>query len=278
MRYSPLRYPGGKAKLVLFFQYLIKQNHWENRTYIEPFAGGANVALSLLIEGYAADIIINDADPAIYAFWHSILTNTKKFIRKIKACELTLKEWRKQKQILLNPKSSEFALGFAAFYLNRTNFSGVLLAGPLGGMQQNGLYKLGARFSKESLIGRIKLIASYRKKITVTNKDAIELIKDIRKRKKCLVYFDPPYYVQGKRLYTSFYTSNDHEELSKKIKSLSIPLIITYDNVKEIKRLYQGLNMKEFFIRYSANQHTQATEIMFYRNIPNTIGMFDCLK
>lgn len=278
MLYSPLRYPGGKAKMIPFFQNLICQNNWEDKTYIEPFAGGANVALSLLIEGYIQKIIINDADHAIYSFWHSILKHPKKFIQKIKRCNLNLEEWHCQKRIFLNPQSSELDLGFAAFYLNRTNFSGVLSAGPLGGLSQNGPYKLDARFTKETLINKIKLISGYEKHIIVTCKDAIDLIKEIQPQKDYLIYFDPPYYVQGRKLYTSFYQPQDHEKLATLVQKLKAPCIVTYDNVPAIKQLYAHMNTKEFSIQYSANRHVNAKEVMFYQKIPNIDHALKFLK
>ncbi len=267
--YSPLRYPGGKVKLVPFFKKLLQENHLIGTTYVEPFAGGANVALSLLIDGYVSKIIINDVDKSIYAFWYSILKNTDEFIKKIQHFRISITEWKRQKSILENPqKYSELELGFAAFFLNRTNFSGVLQAGPIGGLQQKGTYKINARFNKKLLIEKIRLIASYKHSILVTCKDALDVINFIRKIPKCLVYFDPPYYVQGKKLYTNFYQHSDHAKLAASIQKLTIPLVITYDNVEQIKALYNNLETKEFIIHYSAKRHTTASEVMFLNNIP----------
>lgn len=277
--YSPLRYPGGKAKLVAFFKKLIEENNLKGDTYIEPFAGGANVALSLLIEGYVSKVVINDIDRSIYSFWNSILHNTTRFIDKIEKCELTVEEWQKQKNILKNPRASELALGFAVFFLNRTNFSGVITAGPLGGLEQTGKYKINARFNKPTLIKRIQAIASHKANIEVKCKDALALIEDIKNEKNCLVYFDPPYYVQGKRLYTNFYQHQDHATLAQSISTLKMPLVITYDNVDEIKDLYKSLDSREFVINYSAKTHIQANEVMFTNNLPSkTKGFFSILQ
>ena len=273
--YSPLRYPGGKAKLVPFFKKLIEENQLIGTTYIEPFAGGANVALSLLIDKYVSNIVINDIDKFIYAFWKSILNNPNKFIKKIQECELTIEEWNKQKSILQNPtKHSELALAFAVFFLNRTNFSGVIQAGPIGGLSQTGKYKMNVRFNKESLIKKIQLISSYKKHITVMCKDALEVIDAVKTMHNCLIYLDPPYYIQGKRLYMNFYKHMNHATLATHIQKLKVPFIITYDNVPQIKELYKNLETQEFLINYSAKTHTAASEVMFWKNLPTNSRNF----
>lgn len=273
--YSPLRYPGGKAKLVPFFKKLIEENDLKGTTYIEPFAGGANVALSLLIDGYVSNIIINDIDKSIYAFWKNILTHTNEFIEKIQSCSLTIKEWKKQKKILENPENfSEIERAFALFFLNRTNFSGVIHAGPIGGLAQTGKYKLNARFNKKNLIQKIQQIAAYKENITVICKDALDVIEMAKNMSNCLIYLDPPYYVQGKRLYMNFYNHANHSILANRVRELKNPLVITYDNVDAIKELYQNLEMKEFIINYSAKTHTVASEVMFWKNLPSLSRSF----
>jgi len=269
--YSPLRYPGGKAKLANTFKELIVENELDNVTYIEPFAGGANVALSLLINEYVSNILINDIDPALYSFWTSILKYTDKFIKKIKNCNISLSERERQRFVIFNQKQYSLTeIGFAFFYLNRTNYSGIIKGGPIGGKQQKGSYTLDARFNKEELIKKIQTIAEYESRITVTNVDSINLINRVKNIDSSIVYFDPPYYKQGKSLYTNFYVHKDHANLAKKIKSLTTPWILTYDNVPEIKALYKNCRTNEFLIQYSANQHTFGKEVMFFNNIVKT--------
>ena len=163
---------------------------------------------------------------------------------------------------------SELEVGFAAFFLNRTNFSGILQAGPIGGIAQKGKYKINARFNKQLLIKKILLIASYKNSIKVTCNDALEVINNIKKIKRGLIYFDPPYYLQGKKLYTNFYQHTDHAILATSIQKLKVPFVITYDNVEQIKSLYNNLEMKEFIIHYSAKRHITASEVMFLNNLP----------
>lgn len=268
MKYSPLRYPGGKARLTNVFKDLIEENSLESITYVEPFAGGSNIALSLLIDGYVSNIVINDLDKSIFSFWSAILNNTTKLIDKIHGCKIDINEWNKQKEIMANPRSSILDLGFALLFLNRTNFSGIINAGPIGGMEQKGDYKINARFNKIDIINKIKTIAKFKERITLLNLDALDLIGSVKRDiGDCLIYFDPPYYKQGKNLYTNFYQANDHEILANNIRDFDVPVVITYDNVEAIRRLYSDFNSREFLINYSANNHTMGKEILFYNNI-----------
>ena len=280
--FSPLRYPGGKAKLGPWLAELITYNNLNNTTYIEPYAGGAGASLYLLFNNYVKKIIINDIDIAIYAIWHSILNETDHFIKKLINTNIDIKTWEDQKEIITHPeKYSLFDLGFAAFFLNRTNVSGVIKGGPIGGKNQQGKFKIDARFKKNELINRIKNIAEYRKKIEIYNKDAIEFITQIKNNmsNKYFIYLDPPYYMKGSQLYRNHYKPNDHVKIASKIKNLKFPWLITYDNCEEIKNLYQDCKGLEFALRYSASQKNKiiATELMYYGNIklhkpPNLVG------
>lgn len=65
---SPLRYPGGKGKVADYFKQIFRDNSLYDGVYVEPYAGGASVALSLLFNEYVSKIIINDIDRSIFAF------------------------------------------------------------------------------------------------------------------------------------------------------------------------------------------------------------------
>ena len=176
--YSPLRYPGGKAKIVNFMKNFIELNYDEKPVYVEPYAGGASVALSLLIDGYAKKIYINDSDFGIYCFWKSILEHTEEFIKCIAATPITIDTWEIQKQKYNNMENySILDIGFATFFLNRCNYSGVIKGGPIGGKAQLGEWKIDARFNKNELIERIYKIAEYKKVIKLYNEDTLLLLK-----------------------------------------------------------------------------------------------------
>jgi len=267
--YSPLRYPGGKGKLFNFVRDLIIHNDLDGSSYCEPYAGGASVALELLIKDYVSEIFINDFDKSIYSFWHSVLHETDEFIQRIWDTPVTVQQWKKQKQIQDNKNEYDnLDLGFSTFFLNRTNRSGVIRAGVIGGFDQTGNYKIDARYNKEELIKRINTIANHSKYIKIFHQDALKFItKTIpKKNKKGLVFLDPPYYVQGKRLYTNFYNHDDHAEIADAIKNSPLKhWIVTYDNVEEINEIYDLKNKVVYNLRYSVS-HTRpsGSEVLFY--------------
>lgn len=266
MNYSPLRYPGGKSKIAPFVSLLIEKSNLGECTYVEPFAGGAGVALSLLFEGTVTDIVINDYDKAIYSMWKAILTETDAFINLVCNTPLTIDEWKKQKNIYTNEnKKYSLALGFATFYLNRTNRSGILAAGPIGGYNQTGNYLIDARYNREALVDRIEKIAAHKAHIHLYNKDIEIFIKNYlpKYQKKAFVYFDPPYYNKGKELYKNFFVHDDHKRISKLIKELNCFWMVTYDDVDEICELYKDYECKQFDLTYSVANSGKKSEIMF---------------
>lgn len=268
--YSPLRYPGGKNKLAKFIALVCEQNNINKNTghYVEPYAGGASVALYLLINGYVKEVTINDLDRAIYAFWYSILNDTEKFCNKIKRTEVTVENWRKFKKVHKNKEIANlFDLGFATFFLNRTNHSGVIDGGMIGGVEQKGNYKIDCRFNKKELIERIKLIAKYKKNINLYNFDALKLVEKIQQKKEnknTIFYFDPPYYLKGPSLYMSHYKHDNHKKVSEKIQELkNVKWIVSYDNTSAIKKMYLDSKKKEYSFFHTAYEIREGREVLF---------------
>lgn len=274
---SPLRYPGGKKQLEKFIIELFALQEMESITYIEPFAGGAGLALSLLEKNHVNKLILNDYDKAVYAFWHSVLNDNEAFIKKIENTPITIEEWKKQKYIYSQHDNIDtLELGFSTFFLNRTNRSGIIKAGAIGGKQQLGNYKIDCRFNKTALIKKIEKIVSFRKKIKLTNLDATTFIKKVVKKispEKTFIFFDPPYFKQGKDLYTNFYEEKDHSTLFKSIDELkNYKWIVTYDNAEQIRRLYQKYSGFLYSLNYSLAQKKKAQELMFYsQNVKNIL-------
>lgn len=261
--YSPLRYPGGKTFLFPFFDKVIKENGLQNVTYIEPFAGGAGAALALLFLEKVDKIVINDLDRAIYSFWKSAIYSSNKFIKKIDSTPVTIKEWQKQKVIYSNPKAKEFELGFATFFLNRTNVSGILNGGPIGGIKQKGNYKIDARFNKAKLTEKIHQLSSYKNRITVVNEDGVKLIHKYLNKKNAFIYLDPPYFEKGAALYLNHYKKDNHEMLAEQLnKNADAYWLLTYDDKKEIKALYEDRKIVNFSLNYNAYESRKGREIM----------------
>jgi DNA adenine methylase len=278
-RFSPLRYPGGKGKLARFVAEIVRLNRLEDGLYVEPYAGGAAVACELLLTGLVRRIHINDLSKPVYAFWRSALDKTDELTRLISDTPLNVETWSKMKGVFGSPASaSDLELGFATFYLNRTNRSGILNGGPIGGHAQTGRWGLDARFNRSDLIDRIHRIARARSRIQVTNLDATELLRSHSPRwtSKTLVYLDPPYFAKGPELYYNFYKPDDHASVAQAVHQLrEVSWIVSYDDVTPIHRLYSAESWLQYQIGYSARRRTVGREAMFFSaalKIPNVTG------
>lgn len=263
---SPLRYPGGKYKISKLIELLLNKAGDNCSTYVEPFAGGAGIAIDLLLRNVVTDIVINDSDPAIAAFWKAIVQENDAFIDKIDSTPVTLDEWRRQRDIYFGTKKYSLELGFATFFLNRTNHSGILASGPIGGQEQKS-WKLDVRYNKEDLIKKVERIGQRNKQIHVFNRDVLSFITNQLKRyeKSAFVYFDPPYYRKGKVLYQNFFDDKKHRALCAKIKSsVKCPWIVSYDDVPEVCEIYKGLPQRHFSLSYSLANNGYGQEVMFF--------------
>lgn len=280
IHFSPLRYPGGKAKLAGYVKRLMRDNGLLDGEYIEPYAGGAAIALELLFHEYVSHIRINDISEHIYAFWKCVLHHTDALCRLVLNTPLTVVQWDKQKRVLEHRRDyDEIALGFATFFLNRTNRSGILNGGIIGGRDQTGPWKIDARFNARELVRRIEAIAKMSRRISLTRQDALRFLKSgIGKwPAKTLIYLDPPYYVKGRDLYYDFYAPEDHRRVAEFV-IVSIrqqKWIVSYDNVSAIRDLYNGLRRVAYNIGYSARSASRGSEVMFFCNalrVPPLIG------
>ena len=280
IHFTPLRYPGGKAKLAEYVKSLMKANRLIDGEYVEPYAGGSAIALELLFHEYVSCIHINDISRPVHAFWKSVLGNTEEFCNLVLRKPLTVAQWDKQKKILRNPDDHDhIELGFAMFFLNRTNRSGILNAGIIGGRDQTGPWKIDARYNAKELVRRIEAIARMRDRIKLTRQDALKFLKaGISKwPKETLIYLDPPYYVKGRDLYYDFYEHKDHKGIADFINGSVIrqKWIVSYDNVQPIRDLYPASRYVTYEIGYSARSASQGSEVMFFCDalkVPPLIG------
>lgn len=280
VHFTPLRYPGGKGKLAAYVKRLMKANHLLDGEYVEPFAGGAAIGLELLFHEYVSRIHINDLSRPVYAFWRSVLFHTDEFCRLVRDTPRTIDVWDVQKKVLISEADHEdLELGFAMFFLNRTNRSGILNGGVIGGRDQTGRWKIDARYNTEELTFRIEAIAKMRARINLTQLDALKFLKSGIQRwpKKTLIYLDPPYYVKGRDLYYHFYKHNDHESISAFVQNniTTHRWIVSYDDTPEIRKLYETRRHATYGIGYSARETRQGTEVMFFCDgleIPQLVG------
>lgn len=270
MYYSPLRYPGGKGRLAPFMKLIIEKTGHSGGTYIEPFAGGAGIAIDLLLNDVVSQIVINDYDKGIYSFWRAVLTETERFTWDIQNINLTKDEWERQRNIYLSQQARySYELGFASFYLNRTNRSGIITGGLIGGQNQSGRWKMDVRFHRAHLINRIEKIAEHKAHIYLYNKDINSFITHYlpRHSHNALIYFDPPYYVKGRELYMNFLQHKDHLRIKSEITQLkSIDWLITYDACPEILELYCEQPCKRMSWNYSAANKRTVDEVIIFKD------------
>ena len=265
---SPLRYPGGKGRLTDFIRAVFEQNRLLDGHYAEPYAGGAGIALNLLMLDYASCIHLNDLDRSVFAFWHSVLNSTDQLCKMIRDAKLSLREWRRQRGIHRDPEQHDLLeLGFSTLYLNRTNRSGILTGGVIGGTKQTGEWRIDARFNRRELCRRMEKIAFHRSRIRLYNLDAANLIADVLPSlpAKTLVYLDPPYYAKAERLYKNVYRPSDHAQVAEMVRTkIKTPWIVSYDYAPPVMELYKGCAHIVYRMGYSAAQCYEGREVMFF--------------
>lgn len=261
---TPLRYPGGKTQLAPFVTEILRANDLLQSIYCEPFAGGAGIACRLLLNGNVSEIWINDIDPAIHAFWHSVLHETEDLCERIATTPLNMTEWHLQRQVHVSSTPHKLDLGFSTLFLNRTNRSGILRAGVIGGKEQKGNYLLDCRFDRADLIRKIRRIALYREQVHLSCTDARLYIGSTLKKlpAHALVNVDPPYYRAGPDLYTNSYEHKDHAALARAVRAMRHRWMLTYDDAPEIRAMYSGLAQYRKTLTYYAQVKRSAVELL----------------
>jgi len=268
---SPLRYPGGKAKIYDKVKNLIEANALNNRTYVEPFAGGFAIGIGLLCDNIVKAVVLNDFDSHIYNFWFSVLHHTEELLKRVHDTSITITVREKQKNIYKDSSADVLSDGFATLFLNRVNFSGVINGGPIGGLSQSGTYKLDCRFNKEEIKKRIECIAQLKSRISLYNCDASDLVINQLQDIINTAFFniDPPYVKNGQRLYANFFKTEDHRNLEKVVNKhlKKTRWIVTYDDCNLIRDIYKKYYMVEYDIQHNVSGNVQRKEIVI-TNIP----------
>lgn len=262
---SPLRYPGGKASMTGLLAGIRSINQLGDRSVAEPFAGGAGASLSLLYLEDTHEIHINDADPAIHDFWWTIANRPGPFLAMLRSTRVSMAEWRRQRETYRRSSNvSRLRRGFAAFYLNRCNRSGIIMnGGPIGGVEQTGQWKLGARFNKPELEARCKRVAEYGQRIRVSQMDALDFICGCDQG-NTFFFIDPPYYAKGETLYLNKLDHAYHQHLAVRLRSMEdAAWVVTYDDCPEIRGMYADwASIHPFSLRYAASERRRGREIL----------------
>lgn len=269
--YTPLRYPGGKARFAPFIADVMRANNLEGGHYLEPYAGGAGVGLRLLFDGIASEVHINDSDPAVSDFWSAATRQNKKLISMVESEPVTMEAWYHWRAVMLGEvRATKLDRGFATLFMNRTNRSGILKGGVIGGKAQAGEYRLDARFMRAVLVERLERIGKWSRNINVYSEDALALLKRCAEflPERSLIYLDPPYYVKGQGLYRNFYGHGDHLAIAQLIQRRSFPRkwIVSYDDVEPIRQMYKSSSTLRYGLNYTAQIRYDGSEVMFFRS------------
>lgn len=266
---SLLRYPGGKAALAGLLSDIRRLNSIGDRAIVEPFGGGAGASLTMLFHEEVPEVFINDADRSIYEFWSAAINRSKLFIELIMKTRVNIAEWRRQREIYRsNGRISRVRKGFATFYLNRCNRSGIIMnGGPIGGIDQKGKWKIDARFNKRTLRQRCEKLAEYKDRIHISDFDGIEFIQQ-HKPKDVFFFIDPPYFKKGKTLYLNSLDESYHTKLASMLNELSdAAWVLTYDDCPKIRKMYRGwATIRPFSLRYAASERRRGKEILIVPN------------
>lgn len=267
---SPLRYPGGKYLLTTYVSCVLEENFLTGCTFYEAYAGGCSISIELLNRGFISKAVWIERDPLIYAFWHSVFNATDELCATIMRTPISMRTWKNllPARAVDRPNKSKLslpALGFAGLFFNRTNFSGIIGAGPIGGMKQTSEYKIGCRFNREKIVSQIKEIAKYRDRVHIKFGDAISFLRKNSQKISTdfsFTYIDPPYYAQGKKLYRYFYEDSDHEALARYICAQGYPWLISYDDHPRIRELYSTEDMQPIYLDYQAKSRRKGRELV----------------
>lgn len=260
---TPLRYPGGKSVLSAHVARLVEACGCRDM-YVEPYAGGAGVALRLLAEGKVSGIVVNDVDAGVHAFWDAVVNDHARFMRLFDRVDPTMGQWRHWRAVLRDP-SDELERGFAFFFLNRTCRSGIVDGGVIGGLAQQGRYRVDARYNKSALRDRLGFLGRNADRIEVRGSDGADVVRARAGRAGVFVYADPPYVAKGASLYASAFDEARHGMLADALTGCRDGVwMLTYDDAPLVRELYAGLPGGLYSLRYSAARHCAARELMVY--------------
>lgn len=268
---SPLRYPGGKARMAPYLAAMFAEqvSVMDVEVWLEPFAGGAGAGLSLLDDDAVGEIWLTEKNPALAALWRAMLTENETLATHVEQTvpDLDLWAWaRSQVAAAARPGTTDADTGFAALVLNRCSRSGMVnpRVGPIGGKSQNGPWTLASRWNAPALAERIRHVGSLSGRIRFTEGDAVTAIADLADsgiEDEVIAFVDPPYLREGNRLYANGMDAADHQRLADALNASPVRWMLTYDDEPTVAAdLYPHRRVLAYRIANTANRARIATE------------------
>lgn len=255
---SPFRYPGGKTWLIPVFRKWMSSFEPAETVFIEPFAGGGIVSLTVAFENLAREIVMSELDEEVAAVWETILNGKNEWLgNRIEQFDLTVENVRFE---LEKQDKTTADLAFSTILKNRVFHGGILAKG-------SGMLKVGengrgiaSRWYPQTLKKRISAIRFIKHKIRFEQADAFEIMAEFQHDPKAVFFIDPPYTVAGKRLYTHFQL--DHERLFEVASKLNGPFLMTYDDAPEVRNWAKKFNLPFKSIPMKTTHHREKQELL----------------
>ena len=264
---SPLRYPGAKQWIVPYVEQVIRENGFVGRTIIEPYAGSGIVSLSMLENHVCQNAIMIDKDPLVYAFWRCVFERPHELIECIQNTPIDMNSWYQYsayRDVVGIYEEDLLDVGMAGLFLNRTCYSGILKAGPIGGHGQESAYTVDCRFQKENIISWIRRLSLLGERVQMVCTNAINYLRELQDGGQSFLYLDPPYYEKGKSLYRYWYKDDDHEELAEYLHDCQNPWLLSYDDHPRIREMYcdDRVFRRDLRVGYTVGTKRTAPEIL----------------
>ncbi|WP_281380166.1 DNA adenine methylase [Brevundimonas mediterranea] len=274
---GPLRYPGAKSNLAAYVAEFIETNCLVGIAFCEPFAGSAAVSRHLLSKNLVDHAYLYEIDPGLYSFWKSAFDNTDELIDRVYSTKATLDEFDRQTAVLSDRGESNFRTldkGFAFLFLNRTSYSGIVGAGPIGGRSQASDYPIDCRYNARALASQIRALSLIGPRVTVSNSDGIAAISEAGPN--IFIYADPPYFSNGKKFYRDYFKVFDHYRLRKGLINSRAHWLLSYDYDHKVEYLYRNIPSSIISLYHSARAAGAKKELLvsplgFNRRVAETV-------
>ncbi len=266
---SPFRYPGGKTWFVPRIRQWLTTLPWCPKEFIEPFAGGAIVGLTVAFEKLAEHVVLVEIDEQVGAVWQAIIEDGQGewLAQEIEKFVLTPDNVH---QIISNRDLPVSETALQTIIHNRVSRGGILAKGAgfvKYGEQGKGLV---SRWYPQTLSKRIRAIHSIRQRLSFVWGDGLESIRQHIDRPDVVLFIDPPYTAgSGKRAGNRLYTHSelDHQSLFVLMEKVRGDFLMTYDNNREIHRMaaQHGFDTREIAMKNT--HHAKMTELVIGRDL-----------